>query len=208
MSAFALEAPLVIHGDALFARNRTLRRQIRRWWVEKPKRWAAWLMLNPSDAGAEKNDPTALRVTHFTRSWGYDGWIGINLYPFISSTPDEMWAWSRWQDNGPDWYARDDMQQNLADIEEAGRRSCLRMVAFGAAPIVRDQNWLMECLERFQQPFANPDSDSAYSEDLWCLGTNKTGQPLHPMARGKWRVPDDRQHMRWSLESGVDGRCA
>lgn len=42
-------------------------------------------MLNPSDAGERRNDPTALRVTNFTRAWGYDGWIGVNLYPFIAA---------------------------------------------------------------------------------------------------------------------------
>ncbi len=69
MTDFVLEQPVQIEGSAVFARNRSLRMQLRRWWVERPKRWAAWLMLNPSDAGEKRNDPTMLRVVHFTRNW-------------------------------------------------------------------------------------------------------------------------------------------
>ena len=61
-----------VRRSALFARDRTLRREIRRWWIEPPVRWAAWLMLNPSDAGEARDDPTALRVTRFTERAGYD----------------------------------------------------------------------------------------------------------------------------------------
>lgn len=83
-----------IQGSAQFAQNGTLRCEIRRWWSDHaPTRWAAWLMLNPSVATADREDPTAKRVTHFSNVAGCDGWIGVNLYPFISSTPDEMWSW-------------------------------------------------------------------------------------------------------------------
>lgn len=188
-----LEAPSVIHGSAVFGQERTLRYEICRWWTQTPQRWAAWLMLNPSHAGEDRNDPTALRVTHFTRSWGYDGWIGVNLYPIISSTPDDAWAWSRWQKNGPDWCARDGMQSNREHIRAVAQLADLRVVAFGAAAWRRDPVWLEECLEAFRQPTWR----LAGSDELYCLGVNKEGQPLHPMARGKWRVPDDRRPQLW-----------
>jgi hypothetical protein len=184
---FALEAEIEIRGSALFARDLTLRREIRRWWAPKPIRWAAWLMLNPSNAGESANDPTALRVTHFTKSWGYDGWIGVNLYPFISSVPAAMWKWANWEAK------RDDLGANLADIERVARLSSIRIAAFGAAPIEHDQPWLEQCLEAFGQPADDPDGD----EILYCLGRNKTGQPLHPLARGKLRVPDDTRPRPW-----------
>lgn len=198
-ATFALTQPLQIHGDAIFARNRTLRMQLRRWWVDQPKRWAAWMMLNPSDAGESKNDPTMLRVIHFTRTWGYDGCIVVNLYPFITSDPREMWAWSRWEDNGPDWYARDDMHSNLGQIEEVGRKSCLRVLAFGAQPILRDQPWVDECIELFEQPFDYPDSGWEFTEDCVCLGHTLDGQPIHPLARGKHRVADDTRPIPWRI---------
>lgn len=193
-NALGLPPLVTVHGSAQFAQQRTLRPEIRRWWVDEPVNWAVWLMLNPSVAAKDRNDPTALRVTHFSRTAGCDGWIGVNLYPFISSTPQAMWAWASWQASGPAYEVRDALLANLATIEAAARIAAIRMVAFGAAPIVRDEPWLEQCLEAFGQPSDRPDVD----ERLYCLGVNSTGQPLHPMARGRMRVPDDRQPILWS----------
>jgi hypothetical protein len=189
--AVAAPAP-TLRGSAMFGGDGTLRWEIRRWWVEIPRRWVAWLMLNPSKAGAKQNDPTAQRVTHFSRLWGFDGWIGVNLYPFISSTQPEMWRWADWENNGPDWWARDMLGHNLGVLDEIGRQASLRMVAFGAEPIKRDEVWLEECLEQFDQP-----SSVGAGEALHCLGVTQAGQPLHPMARGKWRVPDGQRPVLW-----------
>lgn len=191
---YALESPVEIRGSARFSRDGTLRHEIRRWWVDEPKRWAAVLMLNPSVAAKDRNDPTALRVTHFLKASGCDGWIGVNLYPFIASEPSAMWKWANWEANGPDWFARDSLQANLGDIETAARASSLRIVAFGAAPIEHDEAWLEQCLEAFGQP---ADIDGA-DEQLYCLGVNKAGQPLHPLARGKMRIPDSTRLVLWS----------
>lgn len=199
MNAFTLEQPLQIEGDALFARNRTIRRQLRRWWVERPKRWLAWMMLNPSDASEKKNDPTMGRVIHFGRSWGYDGVIVVNMYPFVASDPREMWFRRAWMNNGPDWYTRDDLNANLNDIERVGRLSCCRIVAFGAAPFVKDQPWLEQCVEAFRQPFDYPDSGREYDERLYCLGHTQNMQPIHPLARGKWRVSNEAKPILWRI---------
>lgn len=201
MSEFTLSQPMQVEGDATFSRDGRLRMQLRRWWVDRPKRWGAWLMTNPSHAGKKKNDPTMLRVIHFTRSWGYDGCIVVNIYPIVSSDPREAFLWSRWADNGPDWYARDGMQSNLAQIEEVGRMSCLRVVAFGSQVGEHDSAWVEQCIERFGQPFDYPDSGWAYDERCMCLGSTKDGWPIHPLARGKNRIPDDARPMPWRLSA-------
>ncbi len=182
-----------VRGSARFSREGTLRNEIRRWWVTNPMRWAVWLMLNPSTASKDRNDPTAQRVTHFTRAAGCDGWIGVNLYPFISSQPADMWRWANWENHGPAWDVRDDLLANLGDIEEAARASVLRVVAFGAAPFYHDEPWLEQCLEAFGQPADLKDAD----EQFYCLGVNSTGQPLHPLARGKMHISNNQQLMLW-----------
>ena len=189
-----LIAPITIHGSARFSRDGSLRHEIRRWWVDNPQQWAVWLMLNPSTATKERNDPTAQRVTHFSRAACCDGWIGVNLYPFISSTPRQMWSWANWQAHGPAWDVRDDLQANLGDIERAARSAVLRFVAFGAAPIFHDEVWLERCLEAFSQPSTVKPAD----ERLYCLGVSSGGQPLHPLARGKVRVRNDYQPIVWT----------
>lgn len=183
---FELKPPVKIKGAALFSRGRKIRREIRRWWAEEPVRWVVWLMLNPSIAAETRMDPTARRVTHFTRLWGYGGWIGVNLYPLVTSNPKEMWRWAAWDKNGPDWSARDDCMVNLSDIDDVARIASLRLVAFGAEPVRRDEGWLEQCLEAFMQPANDPGADAR----LFCLGTSASGQPLHPLARGRLRVPD------------------
>ena len=197
MMAGLLSAPAEVFVSEYFARQRTVRRALKRWWIDSPKRWVAWLMLNPSDADARADDPTTRRLTHFTSAWGYDGWIAVNLYPFVSSRPDAMWRRADWQANGPDWEARDDLQANLRDIEAAGRMAALRVVAFGAQPAERDEAWLEMALEAFSQPANNDGAD----ERFYCLGCNQRGQPLHPMARGRMRVSDAQQPIIWERAS-------
>lgn len=192
-SLFDADQAIELQGSARFSRGRTLRNEIRRWWVPTPTRWCAWLMLNPSTADAQKADPTAARVTHFSKAFGCDGWIGVNLYPFISSDPSAMWSWANWQNHGPAYDVRDDLQANLRDIESAARQSVRRMVAFGAAAIYHDEPWLEQCLEAFGQP-----ADIPADERFYCLGVNSIGQPLHPLARGKMRVPNSQQPILWT----------
>src|SRR4051812_19920431 len=47
-----------------------------------------WVMLNPSDADHEIDDPTILR------SWGYSGFTVVNLYPFRSPSPPKCKEWA------------------------------------------------------------------------------------------------------------------
>lgn len=197
MPDYDLTAPPKIEGDATFARNGTLRLQLRRWWTAEPKQWVGWLMLNPSNANASRNDPTMLRVIHFSQAWGYDGCIVVNLYPLITSAPREMWDWRKWQDNGPDWEARDDIFGNLHQIEEVGRRCSLRVAAFGTEPLVRDEQWVYACIEHFTQPYDFRDRGWIYEERAMCLGLTKSGAPVHPLARGRHRVPDDAKPVLW-----------
>lgn len=161
----------------------------RRW---GPGPLAVWLMLNPSTAGAEADDPTSWRVIEFSYAWGFDGALIVNFAPYRSPRPADLWRWLDWENNGPDWHARDRWQANLGVVEEAARKAAIRIVAFGAELPRRHQLMLDMVLEHFRQP-----SDIGADERLYCLGTNPEGSPLHPMARGQWRVPDGIRPQPW-----------
>lgn len=59
-------------------------RLMRRW---APGNLVLFIMLNPSTADADVDDPTIRRCMRFAHAWGYGGlWVG-NLFPYRSTDP-------------------------------------------------------------------------------------------------------------------------
>jgi hypothetical protein len=191
MSALTLLPPLgPVERGAIFSDDRTCRRVLSRSWEQPPFRYVAWLMLNPSNAGMVRDDPTALRVTQFSRGWGYGGWLGVNVIPYISSDPGAAWAWA--VRAGSDRGIFEALAQNILDIESVAAHAALRIVAFGNEAALRAPAWLDDCLRAFATP-SKRGEDAA----IHCLGRTASGAPTHPLARGRHRVPDDRQPQLW-----------
>jgi hypothetical protein len=61
----------------------------RRWDVTKSR--AVFIMLNPSTADAEQDDPTIRRCTDFARTWGLGGIVVLNLYAYRATKPTDLW---------------------------------------------------------------------------------------------------------------------
>jgi len=142
----------------------------RAWDAELPR--IGFVMLNPSEADADNDDPTIRRCLAFARSWGFGGIEVANLFAFRSRTPAELFAAS--DPVGPD----DD--RYLVGI--AGRVD--RLVAawgnhgarFGRAEEVKD----------------------LLSGSLWRLRMTSRGQPAHPLYLPGSTVP---QPWRMSVPS-------
>ena len=49
-----------------------------------------FIMLNPSTADAEKDDPTIRRCMGFARSWGYGGIAVTNLFAYRTTSPKTL----------------------------------------------------------------------------------------------------------------------
>jgi hypothetical protein len=49
-----------------------------------------FVMLNPSTADAEENDPTIRRCIGFAKAWGFGGLIVTNLYPLRATDPRQL----------------------------------------------------------------------------------------------------------------------
>jgi hypothetical protein len=65
----------------------------RRWDMALPS--ALLIMLNPSTADADVDDPTIRRCMGFARSWCLGGSRVVNLYPFRATKPDDLWKAAR-----------------------------------------------------------------------------------------------------------------
>ena len=75
----------LISADSLY------RYQLWRIWdLKKPL--VLFIMLNPSTADSEKDDPTIIRCKNFTKSWGFGGFYVGNLFAFRSRYPDNLFT--------------------------------------------------------------------------------------------------------------------
>jgi hypothetical protein len=187
-------APLEIRKCERFSEeDKHFRFQLRRWWTERPERWVAWLMLNPSEAGRNKpSDPTIDDVICFSHGWGFDGCIVVNLYPFVSSVSREggslhLWRNEQVKHHGDGWFEQVvEMQKNLLEIEYAGHFTTRRVVAFGGKIKSKDKDWVRQCVNAFEH------SSGDTRENLKCVhfvGTHKD-HPAHPHPRPWQEIPE------------------
>lgn len=134
-------------------------RLTRRWGTSKLI--AAFVMLNPSTADAQADDPTIRRCMGFARSWGYDGIEVVNLFALRSPDPEDL------RDNmeagidpvGPD---------NDRHLDEVAGRSAKLIAAWGAHPFAKDRVRAFLALK-------------GVGSIVECLGTTKDGSPRHPL---------------------------
>jgi len=149
-----------------------------RTWGSGPR--LLWVMLNPSTADHDRDDPTMRRVVQFSERWGHGACVVVNLFALRSPSPRDIRR------------ARDPvggMDQERA-VRAALRWTTGVVAAWGACPYPAIADDMRRRLVRA-------------GRDLWCLGRSQSGAPLHPLARGKSRVPDDQEPLVWSR----DPRC-
>lgn len=140
--------------SAVISDDGRYRYQLGRRWNTRAVR-AVFIMLNPSTADADVDDPTIRRCVSFAHRWGMGGMWVVNLYAFRATNPRELWL----QDDpiGP---------ENDAWIERAIRYEALVVAAWGA-------NARPDRVEQVLRVVG------AYR--LQCLGTTKDGHPRHPL---------------------------
>lgn len=79
-------------GTAQFSPCKLFRYTLEREFLDvEGSRRIAWLMLNPSTATGEKNDPTVNRTCIWSHAWGFRYSTVINMYAFRSPRPADLW---------------------------------------------------------------------------------------------------------------------
>lgn len=165
-----------------------IRVKLVRTWGPGPR--VNFIGCNPSIAGKEIDDPTCKWWMKWGQALGFGGFVATNLYPFITSSPAECRKIANWEDNGPDWYARDRMQQNLDIVVRTAKTADLVVACWGA--ISWDKTWIdhvVEAITSGEEPWP----------DIYCFGTTKSGAPMHPMARGKHRISPTVEPKLWRI---------
>jgi hypothetical protein len=168
-----------------------------------------WTLLNPSVADDRRDDPTMLRMMGFSFRWGFGSMVVTNLEPFVSSTTPRLRAWRKtlnhqaWWDAGAQpwsidkspWSAR---VHNFRTIRNLIKPDTVCVAAWGAGADPEEVD-AVRLFERRLEPDEEDFDGFGKAPVIWhCLGKTKEGHPVHPLARGKHRVPDDRKLQIWS----------
>lgn len=155
---------------------------VREWNPARPR--LVVCMLNPSTADAEHDDPTIRALIHFGDAWGYGGLEVINLRAWRTSRPEQLYFDEvlGFDTVGPDNRAWWDSARGYARMNNVPI-----LVAWGANARPADARHFFAYM-RGHVPFI-------------CLGTTEAGFPLHPMARGRNRIPRDRQPQSFIIEA-------
>ncbi len=78
-----------MNGGATFDGTGTYRYHLWREW-DPGLPAVTFVMLNPSTADAEQDDPTTRRCIGFARSWGYGRLEVVNLFAYRATSPREL----------------------------------------------------------------------------------------------------------------------
>lgn len=132
----------------------------RRYRYALTRRWGtgasvAWVMLNPSTADADRDDPTLRRVTAYSRAWGFSALTVVNLYAYRATDPRDLFT-------APDPVGPD----NDAHVIRAAATSARIVAAWGAHARA----------DRIAAALALPGM-----RDLTALALTASGQPRHPL---------------------------
>ncbi|QSY98613.1 DUF1643 domain-containing protein (plasmid) [Rhizobium bangladeshense] len=174
--------------------------ELRRIWNDVPNpKLILWLMLNPSTADAEKDDPTLLRIIKWGKAWGYDGAIVVNLYPFRSPSPIELKKWHAAGGLKPSVYERN------RDITLAAMKECDWEIMAGWGGSLPKPEGVLTYMRTLNHRALTID----HGWPIWrCLGVSQGGMPIHPMARGRNRIPDDATPIVYDFVKHLDERIA
>lgn len=84
--------PAGVRGDAVFVGDRQeYRPLLRRWTGETlPDRFAMFIGMNPSTAGADVSDPTVVREWGFTVREGFTGYVKCNIADYRATHPEDL----------------------------------------------------------------------------------------------------------------------
>jgi len=148
------------------------------------------VMFNPSDADHAVNDPTVTLLMHIASHNGYGGITVVNLCPLRSSTTASVFRFLK-EVNGRRAVGEDQqaMRDNI-DAVEAQIESCNAILTAWGSMGWRAENWYSRVEESIRDA-------AAEGKPVFRLGVCQNGHPMHPLARGKHKIPKTAKLQPW-----------
>lgn len=129
-----------------------------RQWSDLPL--MGFIMLNPSTANADVDDPTIRRCMGFARREGCGGISVVNLFPLRATKPEDLWATRYHKRFGP---------RSDEELRRHVRMVAGPLVAAWGADGDRLGGDAVEAIRK------------RYGSQLLCLGVTSKGAPRHPL---------------------------
>ena len=146
-------------GTAVFSPDRIYRYMLTRQVNALEKRTVGFGLLNPSTAGASRNDQTVSKLTGFARRWGFGWMVLFNAFAYRATDPRDLY---RVEDPvGPD------NANAIASVAETCDQVVVGWGNHGSH------------LERGAQVLAQLAEGGI--DEVHCWGKTQTGQPKHPL---------------------------
>ncbi len=126
------------------------------------RRTVCFVMLNPSTADENTNDPTIEKLIKYGRLWGFHRLAVVNLFAYRETDSKKLRSIASTRDLvGP---------ENEVYILGVASQSHRIVCAWGNQGDIHDRgNQVRQLLV------------DGCSQDLWCLKKSLTGQPVHPL---------------------------
>lgn len=159
-----------VESSAAISQCGKYRYRLTRRWGSRSDLYALWVMLNPSTADSETDDPTIRRCVAFSKSWGYHGLMVVNKFAFRATNPKALLVPE--DPVGP---------LNDAWLREAALQCQIIICAWGKPGGTILPSALF------------PSIADSLGFSFYCLGINLDGSPKHPLylaastPLGTWR---------------------
>lgn len=135
----------------------------REWNSNLPK--VLFIMLNPSTADHEQDDPTLRRCIDFAKQWSYGGLYIGNLYSFRAADPRTLLKVSKFSH-----------RDNYKHVSTMAQQCQLVVCAWGNHLVINKLGLPLNIFKHLEQK-------------LHCIALSKTGTPKHPLYLKKSLIP-------------------
>jgi len=149
-------ADRIVRGAEL-SEDGVYRYELTRRWSTAPR--DVWIMLNPSTADAQIDDPTVRRCIGFSRYWGAGAISVVNLFALRATDPAQL-------RRHPDPIGPVADEAITRAVHVARARGARVIAAWGGHQMAGPRGQHVRAL---------------VGEPLLCLGTTQSGHPRHPL---------------------------